>query len=306
MPLSEYTLRMNRVLDHIDRHLDQPLDLDTLADVAYFSRFHFHRVFAAWVGETFGDYLRRRRLETAAWMLTGQPATPVLTIALSVGFGSSEAFSRAFKMHFGHTPSAWRAEARSRCTQNSNTDQFLRNSDQATRRLDVHNGCSFTSYEEPHMDIQIAELPAVKVAYLRYIGVYGPPIGEFWRKEAGPWMAANGLLGRGRFGIGYDNPDVTPADKCRYDACVAVPDDFDGRGKFNVATLPGGRYAVAKFHGDPTTIAAAWNSIFDDWLPASGFQVDARPCFEYYASDFDHDLKTVGFRCDICVPVKPL
>ena len=47
---TEYARRMNAVLDHIDRHLDTPLDLAQLADVAHFSRFHFHRVFAAWMG----------------------------------------------------------------------------------------------------------------------------------------------------------------------------------------------------------------------------------------------------------------
>ncbi|WP_442906276.1 AraC family transcriptional regulator [Janthinobacterium sp. P210006] len=48
---AEYARRMNAVLDHIDRHLDTLLDLAQLADVAHFSRFHFHRVFAAWMGE---------------------------------------------------------------------------------------------------------------------------------------------------------------------------------------------------------------------------------------------------------------
>ncbi|WP_332859100.1 AraC family transcriptional regulator [Janthinobacterium svalbardensis] len=52
---------MNAVLDHIDRHLDTPLDLAQLTDVAHFSRFHFHRVFATWMGETLGDYARHRR-----------------------------------------------------------------------------------------------------------------------------------------------------------------------------------------------------------------------------------------------------
>ena len=60
---AEYARRMNRVLDYIDLHLDQPLDLARLAGVANFSPFHFHRVFAAWMGETLGDYARRRRLE---------------------------------------------------------------------------------------------------------------------------------------------------------------------------------------------------------------------------------------------------
>ena len=54
-PRAEYTRRMNRVLNYIDRHLDQPLDLRQLAEVANFSPYHFHRVFAAWMGETLGD-----------------------------------------------------------------------------------------------------------------------------------------------------------------------------------------------------------------------------------------------------------
>src|SRR4029077_17942250 len=98
---TEYEKRMHKVLEHIDRHLDQPLDLATLAEVAYFSPFHFHRLFAAWMGETLGDYLRRRRVELAAMRLLSQPRLRVLNAALSVGFGSGEAFSRAFKGRFG-------------------------------------------------------------------------------------------------------------------------------------------------------------------------------------------------------------
>ena len=101
---------MNRVLDHIDRHLDTPLDLAQLADVANFSRFHFHRVFAAWMGETLGDYARRRRLEYGAFLLCCRPADAVLDIALATGFGSGEAFARAFKQHFGAGPGAYRRQ----------------------------------------------------------------------------------------------------------------------------------------------------------------------------------------------------
>ena len=68
-PIGEYTQRFNKVLDFIDRHLAEPVDLAALADVAHFSPFHFHRLFRAWMGETLGDYLRRRRLEVAALYL---------------------------------------------------------------------------------------------------------------------------------------------------------------------------------------------------------------------------------------------
>lgn len=54
MSNSDYSRRMNHVLDYIDRHLDVPLELDTLAGIAHFSPYHFHRIFAAWLGETVG------------------------------------------------------------------------------------------------------------------------------------------------------------------------------------------------------------------------------------------------------------
>src|ERR1700757_3053830 len=105
-----YVDRMHRVTEHIDQHLDQYLDLETLADVAHFSPYHFHRLFSAWMGETLGDYLRRRRIEVAAMRLVAQPRVPVLHIALSVGFGSAEAFTRAFRARFGCAPTAWRLQ----------------------------------------------------------------------------------------------------------------------------------------------------------------------------------------------------
>jgi AraC family transcriptional regulator len=105
---------MHRVLNYIDGALDRPLELVELAEIAHFSAFHFHRVFTAWMGETLGDYLRRRRLEVAATRLAAQPRVSVLSIALSVGFGSAEAFARAFKTRFGCTPTEWRKQEASR------------------------------------------------------------------------------------------------------------------------------------------------------------------------------------------------
>jgi len=104
----EYEARMHRVLEYIDQHLDEQLELDILAKVANFSSFHFHRLFTAWLGETLGDYVRRRRLETAAVRLVTQPRLAVTQVALSVGFGSTEAFARAFKTRFRATPTEWR------------------------------------------------------------------------------------------------------------------------------------------------------------------------------------------------------
>lgn len=288
---SEYVARMHRVLDHIDRHLDEQLELETLAVVANFSAFHFHRLFSAWMGETLGEYVRRRRLEVAAQRMAAQPRLPVLQVALGVGFGSSEAFTRAFKSRFGVTPSAWRV------SQVSNRNQANRNRDQERGREPLNDG---------RMKVTIVDRKPATVAYLRHVGPYGKPVSDFWMNEVAPWMETNGLFGRPRYGISLDDPGVTAADKLRYDAAVEVPEDFVGAGRHQKTVIPGGRYAGGKFKGNDREVGEAWGWLLRDWLPQSGMQLDNRPLFEYYPVDSKFDSNTGEFECDISIPVMPL
>ncbi len=146
---------MHRVLEYIDRHLDEPLELGALAAVANFSPFHFHRLFTAWMGETLGDYMRRRRLEMAAQRLATQPRLPVMQVALSVGFGSTEAFARAFKAHFGATPTAYRKEKVSK------RDQSKSNLNQEFATPSRNHG---------PMKVTIVDRQPTTIAYLRHVG----------------------------------------------------------------------------------------------------------------------------------------
>ena len=99
-----YQQRILRVLTYIQRHLDEPLELNELAAVAYFSPFHFHRVFRGLVGESLMEHIRRLRLERAVHRLrtTGRS---ILDIALEAGYETHESFTRAFRSQFGLTPS---------------------------------------------------------------------------------------------------------------------------------------------------------------------------------------------------------
>ena len=299
---SEYTSRMHRVLETIDRRLDQALDLETLAAVAHFSPFHFHRLFAAWMGETLGDYLRRRRVEVAAMRLAAQPRTAVLNIALSVGFGSAEAFARAFRSRFGCSPTAWRAAQKA----NRNPGQVDRKLGQAPAvRAAEHEGSSTQDLERP-MNVKLIDRPPVTVAYLRHLGPYGEPISQFWQNAYVPWAITNNLMGSARYGISHDDPGITAPEQCRYDACAEVAPDFAASGGALKTTLPGGRYAVLRFKGSAAEVGVAWAALLRDWLPASGLQLDARPCFEHYPTDAMCDPQTGAFECEICIPVMPL
>ena len=310
MPLadsrSEYERRMHRVLEHIDRRLDQPLELAALAEVAHFSPFHFHRLFVAWMGETLGDYIRRRRVEVGAMRLLAQPKLSVLEAALSVGFGSGEAFARAFKIRFGVSPSAWRKGGATWANAMRNPDQADRNPDQAASRGDAQAGIFANEPTEIPMDIKLLDRVATPVAYLRYTGPYGAPVGHFWQREAYPWLVAHGLLGQPRYGIAHDDPDITDAKRCRYDACAEWPAESAAPRAVLTTTIPGGRYAALRFYGTSSEIEASWRRLLRDWLPSSGYQLDARPCFEHYPTDGRYDPKTGAFECDLCAPVAPL
>jgi AraC family transcriptional regulator len=121
-----------------------------------------------------------------------------------------------------------------------------------------------------------------------------------------PWMATNNLFGKPRYGISHDDPGITSADKCRYDACVEVPADFVASGPCFTTVIPGGSYAMTRYRGTGRDIGDSWTGLLRDWLPASGMQLDARPCFEYYPTDAAYDAASCAFECDICIPVVPL
>jgi AraC family transcriptional regulator len=299
----EYERRMHRVIEHIDRHLDSPLDLAALAEVAHFSAFHFHRLFAAWMGETLGDYLRRRRLEVAAMRLASQPRLSVLRAALSVGFGSGEAFSRAFKTHFACSPSAWRA---SRHAANSHPGHAKSNLDQDAAAAFAENGAGTSIHVLQPLEVTIIERAPAHIAYLRHTGPYGRTVNQFWRDTVYPWLVANEWLGRPRYGIGHDDPSITDEARCRYDACVEIPREVDTRDRAMTTTIPGGRYAVLPFEGHVMQVVQAWNRLLGEWLPSSGLQLDARPCYEYYDGTDTGATQTGVFSCDICIPVAPL
>jgi AraC family transcriptional regulator len=298
---------MHRALAHIDEHLDEKLDLATLAEVVHFSPFHFHRLFSAWMGETFGDYLRRRRVEVAAMRLAAQPRTRILNIALSVGFGSAEAFTRAFNSRFACSPTAWREQQVSRRLANSNPGQAHSKRGQAMQAAFAEHEISRNLNQEIIMKVTLVDRQPATIAYLRHLGPYGEPVARFWQETYVPWAVMNKLgADHARYGISHDDPSITAPEQCRYDACAEVAPDFMATGGALKTAIPGGKYAVLKFKGTVEQVGEAWAALLRDWLPSSGLQLDARPCFEYYPKGAGDDCETGEFGCEICIPVVPL
>lgn len=308
--------RIHRVHDHIDAHLAEPLDLATLAAVAHASPWHFHRVFQGMTGETLAGCVRRRRLETAARRLLATPPEAALRIAIEIGFGSAEAFTRAFRTHFGVTPTAWRRGGwRVWCDANRaqlrKLDQALRKTDQVVAALfdeDAWTRPDAAASEDLRpMHVDIRTLAPQRVAYLRYTGPFANDgVARTWQRFVA-WFVSRGLMQppRTRYGVSQDNPEITPPEHCRYDCCIAVDEDFRPEGEIGVQTIAGGTYACAPFDGVAADFSGAWMRLYGQWLPASDWQAEDRPPLEIYPADQIPDPQTGRIRCLLCIPVRP-
>jgi AraC family transcriptional regulator len=110
---NEYIHRINRALQFIEKFYGDNIGLKDIADAAFFSKYHFHRIFSTILGEAPVEYLRRIRLEKAATFLHLYPNYSITRIALNTGFSSSSVFSRSFQNYFGTTPKEFRKRKRS-------------------------------------------------------------------------------------------------------------------------------------------------------------------------------------------------
>ena len=94
---NEYRKRINKAFDYIENNISKQISLEELADVANFSKYHFHRIFASYTGEPPAQFINRLRLEKAAMMLVMNKNDNISDIAEKTGFSDLSIFSRNFK-----------------------------------------------------------------------------------------------------------------------------------------------------------------------------------------------------------------
>ncbi len=295
----EYRRRVCDAMNYISQNLDADLSLEDVARVAYFSKFHFHRIFKAVVGETVSDFTRRLRLELAANRLIANNSQDITQIAMECGFSSSQNFAKAFKLHFGMSPSAYRKskpgnklskiEDASSLQATYNPEQLLATTPTTNRRVAVN--------------AEVKEMPDYHVAFVRKLGRYGKETCESAFTELTQWAQPKGFMGSGpMLGVYWDNPEVTPPEKCRVDACVCVPEGTKAEGPVSTQVIGGGPYAVCHFEVQVDDFSQAWEDAFG-WLISSGYECDDRPCYELYHNCGDEHPEG-KWIFDICIPLK--
>lgn len=154
------------------------------------------------------------------------------------------------------------------------------------------------------MDVKIEKEEPRRVAFVRHVGPYNQ-CGVAWEKLMAH-MGAQGLVGAGSMMIGvcYDDPDVTPAAKIRYDACVTVDEGFQPEGDVGVQTIDGGDFAVTTHHGSYDKLNETYAKLHGEWMPRSGRTFRSTPCYEVYLND-PESTEPEELLTDIYAPLEP-
>jgi AraC family transcriptional regulator len=269
--------RVHRAIDHITANLHRPLRLETVAKVACFSPYHFHRVFRAIVGETLREFVERVRLERALYLMSHGPRPPLTEIALTCGFGSSSSFSRSFRARFGVPPSAFDLDA----YRQSRRSEMVATLPELAPLTERANPDGFV--------VRLRELPARRVFYRRVLRPYE---GDRVRRAAAQlveWARERDLDGGQWLGYQWDEPEIVPLHRCRYDVAVEVPDDAVASEGIGVVRFPPMLVGELDVIGPIELEVRALDWLYGAWLPRSGFAPDHQPVFESWIGEpFGH------------------
>jgi len=272
-----------KALWYIESHLAAPLTLDEISAVAGVSRFHMVRAFASATGYSVMRYVRARRLTKAAQALSAG-APDILSLALDADYSSHEAFTRAFRDHFGVTPETARAGT-------------------CLDRLKLQEPIVMISTALDHLNAPRFEtgkaLLVAGVGERCTLENQGAGIPSQWQRFHQTVDNIPGRIGKVAYGVCCNADDAGNFD---YVAGVEVADFSDLPREFQSVRIAEQKYAVFTHAEHISTIRRTVNTIWNHWLPASGMKAADAPSFERYDEKFDSSTGNGGL--EIWIPVR--
>lgn len=282
---------LNALVELVERHPDEPVDLAAFAREHATSEYHLRRMFSALAGMPLSEYVRRRRMTLAAAdLVRGAPS--LLDVAVRYGYGSTEAFGRAFRAVHGTGPADVRRDGgplstqpmlRFRLSVEGSTPMDVTITDRPAFVLVghaaevplVHHGVN------PHIQRHVASLPPEAHARLKELNDTDP---------AGILAVSAGL-----------EPDAPEGSPLTYlhgvavQAGTSVPDELD--------TIPVEAGAWAVFHSSgpfPDALQRTWAATATDWFPSNPWRLRPGPSMLRYL-----ELTETRATCELWLPVEP-
>lgn len=269
--------RLNNVLVFIEKNINEKLTLDQLAHIACLSPYHFHRIFTAYIGESLYDYIKRLRLEGAAFKLRYSRES-ISEISTTYGYDQLASFSKAFKQHFGKAPSVFRKLGRPHEKQH----------DESTK-----------------ISVRFEQLNDTEVVFVREMGEYRVAAKKAWQTLM-PLAYQHNLItdSTKAIGISYDSPEITDYPHIRYDACIVSKTAEKLPGVVGKQIIEGGHYAIFRHTGPYEQMENLYRKIYEQWLPESNKQLRDSPSFCHFHQVDSSMVPASQLVTDIYIPLK--
>ena len=276
---NDYVQRINKVVAYINNHLDETLDLKTLANEAALSDFHFHRIFKALKGEAIGGYITRLRLEATARLLRYTSLT-IEEIAFNIGYETPASLSKAFKKQYGISPTEYR----------TNKDTYI-------MKKEIIN---------PDLALKTPKIVTLEPKNLIYVALtgaygsldYGKAYEQLWAVIKAQKLFTKGIES---ICISYDDPKITDGSLQRSDVCLAIHKPATPQDEVSCKTLAGGKYAVFFYQGSYENLSQVYDTAVR-WVIDHEYTLREEPFFEKYLNDARRTPKE-KLKTEIYIPI---
>ena len=276
---NDYIQRINKVVAYINNHLDETLDLKTLANEAALSDFHFHRIFKALKGEAIGGYITRLRLEATARLLR-YTALTIEEIAFNIGYETPASLSKAFKKQYGISPTEYR----------TNKDTYI-------MKKEIIN---------PDLALKAPKIVTLEPKNLIYVALtgaygsldYGKAYEQLWAVIKAQKLFTKGIES---ICISYDDPKITEGSLQRSDVCLAIHKPATPQEEVSCKTLAGGKYAVFFYQGCYENLSQVYDTAVR-WVIDQQYTLREEPFFEKYLNDARRTPKE-KLKTEIYIPI---
>ena len=277
---NSYIQSINRASHYIATHLDETIDVKTLARVANLSDFHFCRIFKAIKGEPPISFIARIRIETAAQLLRYSSLT-VEEIAYNIGYESPASLSKAFKNRYGITPTQSR----------TNKNIYIMKREVINENL---------ALKAP----KLLTLEDKSLIYMSLMGEYGSLNYDDAYQRLWGVVKSQKLFTKGieSICISYDDPKVTGANQQRSDVCLAIHKPAKPQDGVSCKTLVGGKYAMFAYQGPYENLAAVYDEAMR-WLVNSEYELRDEPMFEKYLNNCQR-TSAEKLKTEVYIPIR--
>ena len=277
---NSYIQSINRASHYIATHLDETIDVKTLARVANLSDFHFCRIFKAIKGEPPIAFIARIRIETAAQLLRYSSLT-IEEIAYNIGYESPASLSKAFKNRYGISPTLYR------------TDKNI----YIMKREVINENLALKAPK-------LITLEDKSLIYVSLMGEYGSlNYNDVYQRLWGV-VKSQKLFTKGieSLCISYDDPKVTEANQQRSDVCLAIHKPAKPQDGVSCKTLAGGKYAMFAYQGPYENLAAVYDEAMR-WLVNSEYELRDEPMFEKYLNNCQR-TPAEKLKTEVYIPIR--